>query len=347
MIVLSRKIIDCEHHFYGKCLIDYMKTRKDYPMYDGENNILKMAEKSVINMSVPSWNDPDAKFYQDLIGITDQRIKIMDRAGIDVGVISTSDSIECFDKEDSVRLARETNDEVAAAIKKYPGRFEGTICLPTPYVDEAVKELERAVKVLGLKYWHTHSSIGKDHIYEDKYEPIFAKCAELGVPFYIHPCYPTCDYLLDRGFIISGAAFGFAVDVMKTSMALTMNGVFDRYPNLTMVLGHMAELYPWLQDRMDHMVQTFKDADPFARCEHTFDYYFKNGNIKMTTSGIFDPEVILFAIRKFGIDSILFGTDCPYEDIKKEVDVIKALPISEEDKDKIFYKNAEKYILKK
>lgn len=327
--------------------MDYLGTRTDFPWYDREKNILHMAEGSEVPLFWKSHNEPNGIFCDDLVGIDDRRIMIMDDAGITTGVISTSDAVECLSKDDAVRMARMTNDEVAEACRKYPGRFEGSICLPTPYVEESVVELERAVKELGLKYWHTHSSIGKEQIYEERFEPIFAKCAELGVPFYVHPCYPTCDYLLDRGFTISGAAFGFAVDVMKTTMSLVMGGIFDRYPKLTMVIGHMAEMYPYLIDRMDHMVTMWKESDPFNKCEHTFEYYFKNGNIFMTTSGIFDPDVIMFAIKKFGIDRILFGTDYPYEAVKGIVETVEKLPISEDDKDRIFYKNAEEFILKR
>lgn len=134
---------------------------------------------------------------------------------------------------------------------------------------------------------------------------------------------------------------------MKTTIRLILRGVFDRYPNLKMILGHMAEFYPYLCDRMDNRFNVCKFMDPIQKKEHNFEYYFKNKNIFMTTSGIFDPDVAMLAIKKFGVESVMFGTDYPCESFSGSREFIESLPISQEDKEKIFYKNAEKYILKK
>ena len=95
------------------------------------------------------------------------------------------------------------------------------------------------------------------------------------------------------------------------------------------------------------MFVQLKFMDPINKKQHSFDYYFRNKNIFMTTSGIFDPEVAMLAIRKFGVESVMFGSDYPCESFSGSREFIENLPISEEDKEKIFYKNAEKYILKK
>jgi len=214
------------------------------------------------------------------------RIAEMDYADLTIASLSHGSGIEDLSREEAVKFARVANDTIAAAVKRYPDRFVGTICLPSPYVEESVAELERAVKVLGLKYWHTHSNYSTHYIYEEQMEPIFAKCAELDVPFYIHPTNPACEYLTDSGISFASAGFGYGVDVMKNA-------------------------------------------------------------IRIIISGIFDPKVVLLTMESIGIDNIMLGSDYPYEDLKASVDFIKNLPISDEDKDKILYKNAEKYILKK
>ncbi|HJJ48015.1 MAG TPA: amidohydrolase family protein, partial [Methanocorpusculum sp.] len=231
----------------------------------------------------------------------------------------------------------------AEAVKKYPGRFLGTITLPAPYVEESIAELERCVNELGLQYWHTHSNYGSEYLYEEKFEPLLAKCAELNVPIYLHPNYPSDEYLLDSGTSFAGAVFGFGADVMKTSYRLIVSGLFDKYPNLTLILGHMGEYYPYSLTRMDNRIDS---GDPYFKCKENLTYYFNNKNILVTTSGITDPNTITCAINSIGVDSIMFATDYPYENVKEQVDFIMALPISNEDKDKIFYKNAEKYVLK-
>lgn len=346
------KVIDMEHHSFTQEFLDYLKTRTEYPTYQ-EGFGIWYREGAALPIEFPYIYShikcTDGKtMAQILTDYDDIRIADMDNAGVTIASISTGSGIEDLPREESVKFARRTNDAIAAAVKRHPDRFVGTICLPTPYVEESVAELERAVKELGLKYWHTHSNYSNHYIYEEQMEPIFAKCAELDVPFYVHPTNPSCEYLIDSGASFASAGFGFGVDVMKCAVRLIMSGLFDRYPNLKMILGHMGEFFPFCLDRMDNRFGVGRDSgmDPMLKCKKTFTEYFKNKNIFMTTSGIFDQKVALFTMDVIGVDNIMLGSDYSYEDLKASVDFIKNLPISDEDKDKIFYKNAEKYILK-
>jgi len=344
------KVIDMEHHMFTPEFLTHLKTRTEYPNYQKGFGIW-YREGAALPIELPyiysHLECTDGKtMAQMLTDVDELRIADMNCAGVTIASISTGSGIEDLPREEAVKYAKMTNDAVAAAVKQHPDRFVGTICLPTPYVEESVAELERAVKELGLKYWHTHSNYGGHYIYEEQFEPIFAKCAELGVPFYLHPTNPSCDYLTDSGLSFASAGFGFAVDVMKDAIRLIISGLFDRYPNLTMILGHMGEFFPFCMDRMDNRFGVGHETgmDPMLKNEKTFTEYFKNKNIMMTTSGIFNPEIVLLTIKEIGIDNIMLGTDYPYEDFKESVDFIKSLPISNEDKDKILYKNAEKFI---
>jgi len=342
------KVYDLENHYYPKELLEYIKTRTEYPCYvDTWGGCIAYSESALLGAGAPAFNPP-VPVQDEMMDVADYRISRLDYAGVTTAVISAAALAEYLPKEESIKYAKLANDRLAEASKKYPGRFLGTICLPTLYVDEALEELERAVKVLGLKYWHTHSNYGKEFIYEDKFEPILAKCAELDIPFYIHPQNPSTEFLLDSGMTFASAGFGYAVDVMKTSMRLIMKGTFDKYPNLKMIIGHMGEFYPFILDRMDNRFNVGKATglDPVLQFKESFSYYFKNKNIFVTTSGIFDETVILTTIKNIGIDNIMYGSDFPYEYYKEHVDFVKNLPISDEDKEKILYKNAEKYILK-
>ena len=345
------KAIDLEHHFFVKDYIDYVKARTDFPLYkEGEGIYYHGTAFIPIDVKTDFCLSDAAKNLRlvDIVtDLDDVRIAELDDAGVSTAVLSSGGGIEDLPREEAVRMARATNDAVAAATKRHPGRLLGTICLPTPYVEESLAELDRAVNELGLKYWHTHSNYGDTYLFEKQYEPILAKCAELGVPFYIHPQYPSQSYFCDYGCSIGGAGLGFGVDVMRTATLLIMNGIFDRYPNLVMILGHMAEFFPYCLERMDDRFGVARELglDPMVQCEHSFTYYFKNKNVFMTTSGIYDPQVVTFAIDKIGIDNILLGTDFPYEKFRDAVDFVRNLPISDEYKARILYKNAETYIL--
>ena len=346
----KNKAIDFEHHMFAPEVIDYVKTRTEYPIWQEGFGIL-CREGSLLPVGVPytfPMHDPNLSLnmQQVITDLDEYRIPYMDWAGLTCAMLSTCDCIEGLAKDDAVRLAKITNDTIAAAVRRHPDYYKGTICLPMPYVDESLKELDRAVNELGLTYWHTHSNYGEKRLSDPEFEPVLAKCADLGVPFYLHPTNPTCDYLNDSGIAFSSAVFGFGADATKTSLNLIKNGVFDRYPNLRMILGHMGEFYPFCADRMSNRLNIYRSIDPTIKNERDIVDYFKNKNIFMTTSGIFDPEVVIFTIKEIGIDNILLGSDYPYEDFKAAIDFVKNLPISDEDKDKILYKNAEKYILK-
>lgn len=340
------KCIDFEHHFFSKAFLDYVSARTEPPYYN-RNIGLVHRPGAVFPATDGRGYNPPYTMYEEVTNIDSIRLAVMDACGITMGCISSIDGFEELPKEACVSIAKATNDQIAAAVKANPDRFYGTFCLPSPYIEESLEEIDRAVNVLGLKYWHTHSSYGGHALYEEQFEPVFAKLAEYDIPFYVHPCYPSDPYLLDSGIGFASAGFGFGVDTMKTTIRLFMNGVFDRYPNLKMILGHMGEFYPYLIDRMDNRFGVCKELDAdINKMEQSFEYYFKH-NVFMTTSGIFDQDVIMYAIKKFGADHILFGTDYPCEDFKGSREVIENLPVSDEIKEKILYKNGEKYILKK
>lgn len=310
-------------------------------MYKDKKLIYHKGAGLPLGMPEPRWGGIST--LEELMNLDGMRIGNMDEAGVSTAVLSGGPLVETLPKAESVEFARKTNDAIADACRKYPGRFLGSICLPTAYPEEALAELDRAVNVLGLKYWHTHSNYGQETLADDRFIPLLAKCVELGIPIYLHPHNPCSEYLLDSGMMFAAAGFGFAVDTMKTSLNLILKGRFDQFPKLRIILGHMGEMYPYLLERLNN--RFFCIPDPAVKCKHNFSYYFRNRNILMTTSGIEDPEVVLFAIKKIGIDSIMFGSDYPYENFKAGVDFIKNLPVSEEDKEKILWKNAEKYIL--
>jgi len=336
------KIIDFENHFYAPEFLDYLKTRKDYPYLDAETNILHHFEGifTAYNYNMPGSDVNSLDFGSDL---GELRLNGLDHAGITTAALSASAGIEELEKENSVKYAQVTNNALAEACRKYPDRFLGTITLPTIHVDEAITELERAKNELGFKYWHTHSNYGNENLSDDKFIPLLAKCEELNCPIYIHPYQARTSYLSNYGAMFASAGFGFGVDTMRTVLKLILNGRFDRFPKLKIIMGHMAEFLPYILKRLDN--RFFFIPDPDVKCEHNFSYYLENKNIFMSTSGITDANVMEFVFKEIGTDSIIFASDFPAEDAKEEVDFINSLPVSEEIKEKIFYRNAEKYIL--
>jgi len=349
-VYTATKVIDLEHHFYNQDFLDYLETRTEFPYYrPGEGIWIREGISNPIDFIYP-WQNPFTENPHSLdllVSLGENRLEFMKYAGVTLAAVSTSSCIEEIPLEESVLHAQKTNNAIAEAVKLHPDSYVGTICLPTPYVEEAIAELERAVNELGLKYWHTHSNYGAECLFDEKFEPLIAKCAELNVPIYIHPQSPYGDYLNETGNALSGAAFGYGVDVARTTLRLILNGVLDDYPNLKIIVGHMGEFIPYCLGRMDNRISIMTpEIDSTVYSKETLGTYFARGNIFVTTSGVFEEPVMTCAISTIGIDRIMFGTDFMAEDFKGAVDFVKNLPISNEDKDKIFYKNAETYILK-
>ena len=336
------KVFDFEHHYNNKEFFEHLKTRKDYPYID-ENGALWYRKNVMSPGAIKSINGCSTTIEVELQDLDDVRLGIMDGGQVTCGIISSSPGIEDLPPEESVKCAKAPNDAVAAACKRHPGRLMGSISLPAKDVEASVKELERAVKELGLLYWHTHSNYMDSFVYEEKYEPIFAKCAELGVPIYIHPNYAPNDYLGHKDLGI----FQFTVDTTRTLLLLIKNGIFDRYPNLQIIIGHGGEFLAYGMDRDDNRTLTADEKFNPCKMEQSLTTYFKRRNILMTTSGIYDPAVIHFLIECIGIDSILFATDYPYEEFAEQFHFINNMDLTKEQKEQIFHGNADRFIFKK
>ena len=304
------KIIDCEFHYYLPELMDYLATRDEAMRYYPETKVLEVRDHVYAHFGGVTNTYP---FIDEMMNFGEERVAEMDRNGIDVGVMSS------------------------------PGRFMGTAILPTPYVDEAIKELERCVKELGFKYWHTHSNYMHEHLYDEKYLPLLAKAEELGCAVYVHPQASDDKDMKDMGYVYSSPGLGFGLDAMKTSLRLILNGTFDKFPKLRMILGHLGEFFPFIIDRVDNRFAWIKDDE--VKMKHKVSYYFENKNVVMTTSGNMSKLAFECTKQAFGIDSIIFASDYPYVCLADMMKFMNSLDLTEEEKEKVFHLNAEKYIL--
>jgi predicted TIM-barrel fold metal-dependent hydrolase len=149
------KVIDFEAHFYSQEFFEFLHEHKGYPHYSKDERTNSRRIWYASNVSVKHGDI----LVNKLLDLGENRIKEMDAAGVDIQVISLSEpSVELFEPKTGTTLARSTNDALAEAIRNYPDRFMGFAALAAQDPDEAVKELERAVKELGFKGWLSRSS---------------------------------------------------------------------------------------------------------------------------------------------------------------------------------------------
>ncbi len=272
--------------------------------------------------------------------IGDKRIQDMDAAGIDKQILSlTSPGVQVFDPATATALAASSNDQLAEVIRKYPDRYAGLAAVAPHDPRNAAKEIERGMKKLGLKGVIINSHTKGEYLDDRKFWDIFEAAESSNAPIYIHPREPAPAML--RPFVerdLQRGDLGFSVEVAFHTLAIINSGAFDKFPGLKLVIGHGGEGIPYWLYRLDY-VHRVRRAD--LRSKNKPSYYMKN-NIYVTTSGSNWGPAIMFAQQVLGVDRVLYAMDYPYQYDLEEVNALDALPITYEDKKKLYQINAER-----
>jgi len=274
-----------------------------------------------------------------------QRIADMDASGIAKQlVLLTAPGVQVFDAPTGTALARDANDELNSSMKKYPERYAALAAIAPQDPRNAVKELERCIG-LGFKGLVVNSHIQGTYLDEPKYWEILEAAAALDVPLYIHPNTPPASMIepfLPRG--LDGAMYGFAVETGLHLLRIIQAGLFDRFPKLRIVVGHLGEGLPFWLFRLDFMHASMVRANRYEGVKplkkKPSDYLKEN--VWVTTSGMQWAPAILFCQQVLGVDRVLYAMDYPYQFVPEEVKVTDELPIPDADKKKLYQTNAER-----
>ena len=301
-------------------------------------------EEHFSDPALPFGNRP-GPILDRLKDLSEWRLREMDEAGIDVQVLSMAgNALYQLDPETAVKTATGINDRLAEAVKVHPARFAAFACLPTTSPKAAADELERCVTKYGFKGAMTHGLTQGQFLDDKKFWPIWERAAALDVPVYMHPAEPHKtvidvyykDYLGTFPGIIS-APLGYTVETAVQGVRMVLSGVFEAYPNLKIILGHMGEGLPFLLWRIDHTLKNPGNAPIEFReifCKHFW----------ITTSGFFSDPALICSMLEMGTDRIIFSVDWPWGNNKQGVDWLDNMSISAEDKAKIYHGNVEKLL---
>jgi predicted TIM-barrel fold metal-dependent hydrolase len=280
----------------------------------------------------------------ELLDLGERRLAAMDAAGIDVQVLSHNQpGCQAFDAAAAIPLAREVNDLLFEAVKAHPDRFAGLAALPTADPAAAVKELDRAITRLGFKGAMINGHTRGSFLDDKKFWCIFEGAQALGVPIYLHPSRPQSAVMKAyfEGYDeLALAAWGFGIETGAHFLRLVFAGVFDAFPDLTFILGHLGEGLPFMLHRIND--QTRLAAARRGLQKTPAEYLTEN--LVVTGSGNFSAPAFLCTVMALGVDNVLFSVDWPYESNVAAVEFLKRQPLAPHDLEKVAHLNAERIL---
>lgn len=277
--------------------------------------------------------------------LDERRIADMDATGIDVQILAlTSPGAHIFDAATGTALARASNDELAAAIARFPDRLVGMTAIAPQDPAAAAREIERGIHTLGLNAVLLNSHVHGEYLDAQKYWEIFAAAEACDAPVYIHPNTPSDRMIapfLEAG--LDGAIFGFGVETALHVLRLIVSGVFDRFPKLKVIIGHMGEALPYWLFRLDYMYRATLNSKRYPSWQplRGLPSDYMRQNIYVTCSGMPWGPAITFAQQVLGAERVLYAMDYPYQFVASEVVACDDIAMSAADKKKFFQTNAE------
>jgi len=278
-----------------------------------------------------------------LLDFHDTRLKLMDKHGIEMMILSlNAPAIQAIpDVKKADEIARRANDFLAEQIAKRPDRFQGFAALPMQDPDLATRELQRCVRDFGFKgalvNGFSQVNVAESAVYYDlkQYWGFWGECEKLDVPFYLHPRnpIPSMAQIYEGHAWLLGPTWAFGQETAVHALRLMGSGLFDQYPKLQIILGHMGEGLPYSMWRVDNRNAWVKAPPKYPAKRKIADYFREN--FYLTTSGNFRTQTLIDAILEIGADRILFSTDWPFENVDHASDWFDVTSISEADRIKI------------
>jgi len=285
-----------------------------------------------------------------LADITGERLQSMNANGIAVQVLSVDSSgANLLSPSEGPAFAMQYNDLIAERIAGFESRFTAFAHLPMTAPLAAADELERAVNQHNFCGAMIRGLTDDKFLDQPEFAPIFERAEKLDVPVYLHPGLPpkgVADIYYSGLPGHSGMAealacygWGWHSETALHVLRLLYAGIFDKYPKLKLIIGHMGEMLPMMMIRSERAFKPGNGGDNQRTLTDTF-----HEQLFITTSGFFTQPPLKIALDTFGVDNIMFSVDYPFSTNKMGIEFLNAIDLPDEDLAKIAHGNADRVL---
>jgi aminocarboxymuconate-semialdehyde decarboxylase len=325
-------IIDSHFHWRPRSLLEEACKAKGYPRAerDGKGGYKWWVREGYgvsIRAGHPAWADLETQLAH------------MDALGHQVDVVCSIGPLSVYFSELAPEAGRDAamlwNEEMANAQRKYPGRFWGSAAVPLKDTRIAIEVLDHAINKLGLMGANLPGSVGTDpRIDAERLWPFYERVEQLGIPLFLHPTDAIFADILDGYNGTLHFSLGRVIEVSVAASRLILSGLMEHCPKLKIVLSHTGGALPYQSGRMDKNTKAANLPQPVSS-------YMK----RMYTDTV-SPHALgmKFAIEYYGIDNVMYGTDYPCWEPAETLRLLEQVPLSEEDKHKLYYSNARRIL---
>lgn len=316
-------------------------------LFDEWRNILANDSSDPAFSSIynPLLNNPDfGAMRENLLDISDRRISDMNEHNIDIQILSvTAPGVQVSSPDKSRELTLSTNDFLVDKIQEHPDRFWGLLTVAPQDPEFSAKEISRMKGKKNIVGIIINSHTKGEYLDSEKFYPILEAAEAHNLPIYLHPTTPSPQMagpFLAYG--LEGPIWGFAAETGVHALRLLLSGIFDRFPKLKIILGHMGEGLPFWSHRINSRVmlsQLFDHTDKVKSLQKTPAEYLDK-NFYYATSGMNTDPILRFCVETCNPEHILFAIDYPYESTEAAITGFNSAKLPAATKSKILYSNA-------
>lgn len=321
--------IDVHSHVLFTDLVDHLEGRQQTPTIEhrGDRRFIRCA---------PGLSIPVIALMTDL----DVKLREMDRLHVDMAVLSYAvPGPEMLRGAEADEWATRMNDYLAKLVKRAPDRLHawGVIGFGDP--QRSREEMRRCVEELGFPGFQLFSNIAGRPLDSPEILEVIEYAPELNAVLNMHPTVPLNTNGMDDFTTLTG--IGFVVDTSLNTLRLIMSGVFDRQPDLRLIVPHIGGVLPYLRGRVAAHSGTGHIQGEQSGLRHSVDDYLRKLYVDTVTG---DVPALRCAYELLGADHLMWATDHPFANPDEAAGILEGLGLDDDEARAIYSGNARRLL---